>query len=193
MLRTEALQRALLSCRSCLCSFFHPGQVSHMGCEDTPLSIEESPSRIHPRNSNFFLKKGSRPEIYKKPVILSTGFSPAYWQLAVGLLISIPAHHLSSEATTAQNISPTAVQWLTSLPCSKKRLIFAEFAYCNLQCVTHTGPLNLLGIWHVFLDCSRCVVSEIAHRQCFSSFIATDICHVENGPVHFWFCQYIYF
>lgn len=57
VLRTEALQRAQLSCRSCLCSFFHPGQVSHMGCEDTPLSIEESPSRIHPRNSNFFLKK----------------------------------------------------------------------------------------------------------------------------------------
>lgn len=157
-----------------------PPSRPHMGSEDTSMSSAGSPSRIHPRNSNFKKKKCSRSEIYKKTAILSTRFSPVYWQLAVGLLISTPAHHLSSEAKTAQNIFPTAVQWLTLLTCSKKRHIFTEFVCCNLQCHTHRSS-EFTGN---FVFC-RCMVSEIAHRQCFSSFIATDICHVESRPVHF--------
>lgn len=114
-----------------------PPSRPHMGSEDNSVSPAGSPSRIHPRNSNFKKKNVLDQKFTKKTAILSTGFSPAYWQLAVGLLISTPAHHLSSEATTAQNIFPTSVQWLTLLTCSKKRHIFAEFVCCNLQCHTH--------------------------------------------------------
>lgn len=127
---------AQLRCRLCLCSFLHSGQVVHMDSEDTPLFPTGSPSFIPeiPKKTKKTKKKPktSRPEMCKKTVILSNGFGPAYWQIAVGLLLA----HLLITSLLWQ-----LQQWLVLVLCGKKRLIFVAFACCNLQCATHTQVL----------------------------------------------------